>query len=101
MSPKVLVIEPFADLRVEIAAALRREHYTCDAVATAEEAAAQLDARPYEYVIVDLHSTGDFASTVTASSRVILLTEDDSYGGSHPTLLKPFSRADLLSRVTN
>ena len=103
MSPTVLVIEPFTDLRLEIAAALRREHYTCDAVATAAEGTVEMDAHPYEYVVVDLESTGDFASTVDPSSHVILLTDEDSRDvGGYPTLRKPFSRDELtlvLSRA--
>lgn len=101
MSPNVLVIEPFADLRLGITETLRREHLACNAVATAAEAAAELGMRAYTHVVVDLHSTGDFAASLDPSSRVILLTEDDSYSGSFPTLRKPFSRAELISRVTS
>ena len=101
MFPKVLVIEPFTDLRLEIAATLRREHYACDAVATAAEGAAELDARPYEFVVVDLESTGDFTTTFAPTANVIVLTEDESYRGSFPTLLKPFTRDELIARFTN
>ena len=103
MFPSVLVVEPFADLRLEIAATLRREHYTCDAVATAAEGTAELDARSYEYVVIDLESTGDFVSSVDPAAHVILLTDEDSRDvGGYPTLRKPFSRDELtfsLSRA--
>ena len=100
MSLNVLVVEPFEDLRFIIADALRREHYACDAVGTAEEGDAALHARDYNYVVVDLESTGDFVSSLDPSAHVIVLTENDSYRGQHPTLLKPFSRDELMLRLT-
>ena len=100
MSPTVLVIEPFADLRLEIAATLRRQHYTCDAVATAAEGSAVMDSRAYDHVVIDLDSTGDFAASVDPSMHVILLTDEDSRDvGGYATLRKPFSRDELMLRL--
>lgn len=100
MSPTVLIIEPFSDLRLEIAATLRRQHYTCDAVATAAEGTAVLGARRYDHVVVDLDSTGDFAESVGPSMHVILLTDQDSRDvGGYATLRKPFSRDELMLRL--
>lgn len=101
MSPTVLVIEPFADLRLEIAATLRREHYTCDAVGTAAEGTAVMGSRSYDHVVIDLESTGDFAATVDPSMHVILLTDQDSSEvGGYATLRKPFSRDELTSSLS-
>lgn len=96
----VLVIEPFADLRLEIAATLLREHYSCSAVATAEEGAAALQARPYSYLVVDHDSVGDYVKAVGPSSHIIVLTEDDSEDArGYATLRKPFSRDELMKRL--
>lgn len=101
MSSTVLVIEPFADLRLEIAATLRRQHYTCDAVATAAEGSAVMGTRTYDHVVIDLDSTGNFAETVDPSTHVILLTDQDpSEVGGRPTLRKPFSRDELTSSLS-
>lgn len=98
----VLVIEPFADLRLEIAATLRREHYSCSAVATAEEGAAALEAGPYSYLVVDSDSVGDYVAAMNPSSHVIVLTDDDSLDArGYATLRKPFSRDELMKRLTS
>ena len=47
MVPRVLVIEPYPDLRLAIALTLQREHYACDAVADVEEAAHELGRHDY------------------------------------------------------
>lgn len=101
MSSTVLVIEPFADLRLEIAATLRRQHYACDAVATVAEAQAELGARAYDHVVIDLESTGNFAASVDPSVHLVLLTDMDSRDvGGHATLRKPFSRDELVLRLS-
>lgn len=97
----VLVIEPFADLRLEIAATLVRAHYSCSAVATAEEGAAKLETNAYSYLVVDSASVGDYVAAVDRSSHVIVLTEDDSPNvHGYATLRKPFSRDELMKRLT-
>lgn len=97
----VLVIEPFADLRLEIAATLLRERYSCSAVATAEEGAAALEAQPYSYLVVDSDSVGDYVAAVDPSSHVIVLTDDEGPDArGYATLRKPFSRDELMKRLT-
>ncbi|MEO8381070.1 MAG: hypothetical protein ABI779_15515 [Acidobacteriota bacterium] len=101
---RVLIVEPYADLRAEIAATLRREHYTCDAVASADHATIQLSRNAYAYVVVDLEVIGgDLVSALDPSSRVILLTDNDSepIEGADSTLQKPFSREELIARFTS
>ena len=100
MVPRVLVLEPYADLRAEITATLQREHYACDAVATAADAVVQLDQRTYAYVVIDL-DTIDSESVMAGlnpSSQVILVSGEDE---DRAVLRKPFGRLELLARFTN
>jgi DNA-binding response OmpR family regulator len=99
MVPKVLLLEPHADLRAEIAATLRRERYACDAVGSADDAAIQLRERAYAYVVIDLDATGSASvmATVDPESHVILLSGDDD---ERSALRKPFGRAELLARFS-
>ena len=96
MVPRVLVLEPYSDLCTLIAATLRREHYQCDVVATAADAALELRRHDYAYVVVDLDTVDSSAlvAGIDPASHVILLTSDTHEGG----LLKPFGRAELLAR---
>lgn len=96
----VLVIEPFADLRLEIAAALRSADFSCSAVATAEEGAAHLESRAYSHLVVDSDLMGDYVAAVSPSSHVIVLTEDDASDvRGYATLRKPFGRDELMKRL--
>jgi DNA-binding response OmpR family regulator len=104
MVPRVLILEPHPDLRMEIAATLRREHYACDVVATAADAALQLDQRTYRWVVVDLDTldSSRLVAGIDPSSQVVLLTADDDEGESgHAALRKPFGRDELIARLTN
>lgn len=104
MSSKVLIIEPYADLRSAIVATLTREHYTCDAVASPEHAMLALDRHAYKYVLMEADSLGtDLVSSLDPRSRVILITESDSDAvvGADSTLRKPFGRDELIARFTN
>lgn len=100
MVPRVLVLEPYADLRMEIASTLRREHYACDTVGTAADAVVELDQRTYAWVVIDLDTT-DCASVMAGldpASQVILVSGDDD---ERSALRKPFGRAELLARFTS
>jgi DNA-binding response OmpR family regulator len=100
MVSKVLLLEPYADLRSEIAATLRRADYACDAVATVAAAAAELDLRTYDYVVMDADDVDSFrlAAAIDPASRVILLTCEDA---DPSALRKPFSRAELMARFAH
>lgn len=100
MIPRVLVLEPYADLRAEIAATLQRAHYDCDAVATAADAVIELNRRTYAYVVLDLDATDGRAliAGIDPASHVILLTCDDNERGA---LRKPFGRAELMAQFAN
>ena len=104
MSPRILVVEPYADLRTEITAVLRRAHYSCDAVATPADAVLQLRLHDYAYVVVDLDSadTGPLLSTIgEGDAHVILLADDTSNNVRHGlnALQKPFGRDELIARL--
>jgi DNA-binding response OmpR family regulator len=104
MSPRVLIIEPYADLRSEIAATLTRAHYTCDAVASAEHARLALDRHAYKYVLMEEETIGgELVSSLDPRSHVILITESDSDAvtGADSILQKPFSRDELIARFAS
>ena len=96
MVPLVLVLEPYSDLRALIAATLQREHYECDVVATAADAALELRRHHYAYVVVDVDTadSGAVMAGIDPSSRLILLTNEPHEHG----LRKPFGRAELMAR---
>ncbi len=99
MVPRVLVLEPYADLRSLIAATLQREHYVCDAVATADDAKLEISRHEYQYVVVDTETRGSsaFVAGLDPAAHVILLTSEPHEQG----LRKPFSRAELMALFTN
>ena len=86
MVPRVLVIEPYADLRMEIAATLRREHYPCDAVADLAEAAVEIGRHTYEHIVVDGDTMGELVASLDPGVHVI-------------SLPKPFGRDELICAV--
>lgn len=86
MVPRVLVIEPYSDLRQVILLTLQREHYACDAVAGVEEALQELGRHTYECVVVDGDATGHAVTSIDPAANVILLR-------------KPFGRDELIAAV--
>jgi len=83
---RVLVIEPYADLRMEIAATLRREHYPCDAVADVADAAQEIGRHGYEHIVVDGDSMRALVASLDPAAHVI-------------SLRKPFGRDELIRAV--
>jgi DNA-binding response OmpR family regulator len=86
MVPRVLIIEPYPDLREVIALTLRREHYPCDAVADVQEAAHEIGRRNYAFVLVDGETTGAAVASLDPDAHVV-------------SLVKPFGRSELLAAV--
>ena len=86
MVPRVLVIEPYNDLREAIALTLRREHYACDAVSSVSDAAFEIGRHNYACVVVDADATGDVVSSLDPSAHVVSLS-------------KPFGRDELIRAV--
>lgn len=101
--PSVLVVEPYADLRDGIVSTLRRSNYVCDAVATPGDAALMLRDHDYAYVVIDIdvpEATGEFVSSISEESNVLLITDGESRAtAGHDTLRKPFSRDELLAHL--
>jgi hypothetical protein len=86
MVPRVLVIEPYTDLRMAIALTLQREHYPCDAVADITDAAQEIGRHGYAHIVVDGDATGDLVASLDPGAHVI-------------SLAKPFGREELMRAV--
>jgi DNA-binding response OmpR family regulator len=86
MEPRVLVIEPYSDLRDAIALTLRREHYPCDAVADVSDAALRIGRHDYTYIVVDGDTTGELVTSLDPAAHVV-------------SLHKPFGRDELIAAV--
>lgn len=86
MVPRVLVIEPYSDLREAIVLTLRREHYPCDAVADVADAAQEIGRHDYACVVVDGDTTGEVVASLDPATHVV-------------SLAKPFGRYELLAAV--
>lgn len=88
MVPRVLVIEPYSDLREAIALTIRREHYSCDAVAEVAEAANEIGRHDYACVVVDGALTGEAVASLDPTAVVIALR-------------KPFGRDELIRALAS
>ncbi|HVG22758.1 MAG TPA: hypothetical protein VND45_01280 [Thermoanaerobaculia bacterium] len=101
--PRVLVLEPYADLRSEIAATLQRADYVCDAVGTAEDAVLKLDRNTYQFVLIDMDESDSRAlvAGIDPAAHVILLTNGENQRAGYVALRKPFGRAELMAQFTN
>jgi DNA-binding response OmpR family regulator len=109
MSPNVLVVEPYADLRAGIVAALQKLALSCDAVATAGDAVLKLHDHDYTYVVLDIDETGgtsmdDLVSSLNAHENLILITDSDPRdvrSGDAAVLRKPFAREELIAHFAH
>ncbi|HEV7922902.1 MAG TPA: hypothetical protein VGR02_19115 [Thermoanaerobaculia bacterium] len=110
MSPTVLVVEDYADLRSAIAATLMRGgEYACHTVRSAEAAVDLLRDHHYDTILLAprLPISSDpvmhfLASTQPAElPKVVLMTDDDSDEPPPATrvLSKPFNHEELLAEV--
>ena len=107
MSPSVLVIEDYADLRSMIAETLALGHYTCDPVATAEDAIAKLRERRYSAILLSsrLPIAADpvmhflHEQQPEEECKVIVMAEPEQATEQCPVLFKPFSRDQLFDRL--
>lgn len=109
MSPTVLVVEDYADLRSAIVATLVRGDYACDNVRSAEAAIDLLRDHHYDTILLSprLPICDDPVMHFLASSqpgelaKVVLMTDDDDDEPSPATrvLSKPFNHEELLAEV--
>lgn len=106
MSPTVLVVEDYPDLRFAIADTLSREHYDCDCVGTSDAAIAKLREHRYEVILLaprlpissdpvmhflQEHQPGEMP-------KVVLMT-DPGVVSDCRTLSKPFNPSELLGKL--
>ncbi len=107
MTPAVLVVEDYADLRSAIATVLSRGHYSC-VLASTGDAIDRLKEQQYDAIL--LSPTFPLSSDPVMHflienqpaelQKVILMTFPDLVGADeYPVLLKPFNRAQLLAKV--
>jgi DNA-binding response OmpR family regulator len=112
MSPSVLVVEDYTDLRAAIVDTLVRQEYVCESATTAEEAIVKLRAHHYEAILLAprLPIKNDPVMRFLHDSqpeelrKVILMTspdvEEDTDPDDCPVLAKPFNNEQLFARLT-
>jgi DNA-binding response OmpR family regulator len=111
---RLLLVEDNTRLNELIEAALRRQGFAVDAVATAGDAEAALNATTYDLIILDLGLPDRDGMDLLASLRsrgigspVLVLTARDSTqavinglnGGADDFLCKPFEMDELIARI--
>lgn len=107
MSPLVLVVEPHADLRSAIVAALRRADFRCDAVGSEGEARLKLRESDYAYILLDVDAptpVQELCDSLLAQpsmhGRVVVISDRESQPEDLGHLLqKPFDSLQLLAQV--
>jgi DNA-binding response OmpR family regulator len=113
MSPSVLVVEDYADLRSAIVATLSRREYDCESVNTAEAAIDKLRKHQYETILLAprlpitsdpvMHFLHEYQPEQLA--RVILMTSPEVDEGlcDDPddcrVLAKPFNNEQLFATL--
>jgi len=107
MAQNVLVVEDYADLRSALVSALHRAHYTCDDVASSDEAVAMLREHQYGAVLLAtrLPITEDpvvrylLAEDASHRTKVIVMTDTEQSTEDYRSLTKPFNNEQLVAKL--
>ena len=107
MSPSVLVVEDYEDLREAIAAALSREEYECDCATSSEEAIVKL--RDHEYSAILLAPRLPIAedplirylaiNKPDEMRKVIVMSDPDTATAGCTLLEKPFTNGAMMATI--
>ncbi len=111
---RILLVEDDADLADAVARNLERSGFTVDVAGDLAEAAASVETRTHEVVVLDLGlPDGDGLELITAMRRrgdatpILVLTARDAVedrvrgleAGADDYLVKPFAHAELVARI--
>ena len=107
MSPSVLVVEDYADLRSAISSALSREEYTCDCADSTTDAIAKLHQHDYDTILIApripitndpvLHYLAKFRPE--QMSKVIVMSDRATPTEGSARIEKPFTNAALFELI--
>ena len=107
MSPSVLVVEDYADLRSAIVSALSREEYACDSADSATDAIVKLFDHDYDAILIApripivndpvLHYLTKFRPE--QMSKVIVMSDRATPAEGCARLDKPFTNAALFESL--
>lgn len=111
MSPSVLVVEDYADLRSAIVTALSRDEYTCDDVSNAAAAIEMLRGHHYQTILLSptlpiiddpvmhylaLHQPQELQNVVLMTNPEV---DDVATPDELRVLAKPFNHEQLLAKL--
>lgn len=102
MDSPVLIVEPYADYRAEIAATLSRQHYRCDSVGTVRDALLRIRDNDYHTMVIDIdqQSVDELLLAAASSHKIVLITElENVTDARYRVLRKPFDRKQLLDSL--
>ena len=107
MSPSILVVEDYEDLREAIASALSRAEYECDCAKSSEDAIVKLRDHDYAAILIapKLPIADDPVIHYLAANKpgemrkVIVMSDPDTATAGCALLEKPFTHADMIARI--
>jgi DNA-binding response OmpR family regulator len=109
MSPAVLIVEDYADLRLCLTETLVRHAYTCDSASSVDEALRMLATRDYEVILLaptipikDDRIVRFIEEQRPAEAAKIVLMTDPPEAGDEPhyrLLAKPFNNEQLFAEI--
>ena len=107
MSPSVLVVEDYADLREAIASALSREKYECVCASSSEDAVVKLRDNEYSAILIAprvpiaedpvIHYLAE--NKPGEMRKVIVMSDPGTVTAGCTLLAKPFTNAAMMARI--